>query len=181
MGHDQNYCHILPRDLTKLQGFLNFCSQTASVLAYIHHLYSHFFWGNCVPNLFSNPFEALGESADENMVKEISVLSCNVSSKVLDRKQTEEENILFGYLKNESCFPAIEEGPRGTFWVSKQRRCFSKQPQNSCIPLSEQDLEVFLEWEFSSSSSVLGRTVLIFFSPFVQDGNRLLSFTFFFF
>lgn len=115
MGHDQNYCHILPRDLTKLQGFLNFCSQTASVLAYIHHLYSHFFWGNCVPNLFSNPFEALGESADENMVKEISVLSCNVSSKVLDRKQTEEENILFGYLKNESCFPAIEEGPRGTF------------------------------------------------------------------
>lgn len=88
----------------------------------------HFFWGNKVPNdwkLLSNPFEALGESADENMVKEISVLDCNVRSKAPDRKQIEEENIFFGYLKNESCFPAIIEGSRGRFWVSKQRRCFS--------------------------------------------------------
>lgn len=35
----------------------------------------------------------------------------------------------------------------------------------------------FWSWELSSSS-VPSRTVLTFFSPFVQDGNSLLSFTF---
>lgn len=100
------------------------------------------------------------------MVKEISVLNCNVRSKVPDRKQIEEENIFFGYLKNESCFPAIAEGPRGRFWLSKQRRCFSKQPQNSCILLSEQDLEVFLE---------LGIQLLIL-SPQQDSADIFLSF-----
>lgn len=49
------------------------------------------------------------------MVKKNSVLDCKVGSKVPDRRQVEEENIVFGYFKNERCFPAIAEEPRGKF------------------------------------------------------------------
>lgn len=127
LGYYQNYCHILPRGVTKLQGFLNFCYRLQCTCLHTPFIL-HFFWDNSVPDdwkLFSNSFKALGESADENMVKEISVLNRSVWSKAPDRKQIEEENIFLGYLKNESCFPALAGGPRTRFWVSKHRRCFS--------------------------------------------------------
>lgn len=50
----------------------------------------------------------------------------------------------------------------------------------TAFPFLNRTWKYFWSWEFSSCS-VPSRTVLTFFSLFVQDGNDLLSFAFFFF
>lgn len=49
------------------------------------------------------------------MVKEIAVLDCKVGSKVPDMRQIEEENIVFGYLKNESVFQPLQKIVEASF------------------------------------------------------------------
>lgn len=66
------------------------------------------------------------------MVKEIAVLDCKVGSKVPDMRQIEEENIVFGYLKNESVFQPLQKIVEASFEYKNW-----KELTNSCIPFSE--------------------------------------------